>query len=241
MTLYQARIDLGGIVHNLDAFSIGEDAPIPLSRVRTLIAPDEAARADCFDFARDRNRFLRGRAYLRRRLAQVTGIEATRLQLVPGVNGKPELAGSSLAFNMSHSGDRAVLVIAARGHVGIDLECLDRTDGFWDDLSGLASICLTPTEQAFLQSLPPESKRRRFLEFWTAKEARMKLSGEGLSLDPASIALRLVHGRPVGFETPDLFELETRFPVLPWDDAVCCLVSAPKVAGATPDLQRGVA
>ena len=241
MSVVRSTMTLCGITHEIDAFSIGDDAPIALEEAERALADDETARAERFMFAPHRHRFLRGRAYLRSRLAEVLGGSPGDISLTFGANGKPGLRGTNLAFNMSHSGDRAVLVIAERGHVGIDLECLDRSGSFWDDLPGLARICMTPREQTLLASLPFEVKRRRFLEFWTAKEARMKLTGEGLALDPASIALRLDRDRPAGFESPAVPGAETCFPVLPWDDAVCCLVSAPRIGTVVPDEQRGLA
>ena len=213
--------------HEIDVFSIGCDGDIALEEAESYASPEEQARAARFVFPEHRDRFLRGRGYLRRRLAGILGIRISEVELAFGSNGKPGLAGTDVAFNMSHSGDRAVLVTTRGGSVGIDIETLDRRDGLWDDLQGLAAICMTQAEQDLLASLPGHQKRRRFLEFWTAKEARMKLTGEGLTLDPATISLKLRDDRPEGFTAPRVEGCETRFICLPWPDAVSCLVSAP--------------
>ena len=51
--------------------------------------------------------------------------------------------------------------------------------------------------------LQGDGAHRRFLEFWCAKEARMKLTGEGFGLDPQEIVLALEGGRPVGVTQPE--------------------------------------
>ena len=41
-----------------------------------------------------------------------------------------------------------------------------------------------------------------FFRIWTAKEARMKVTGEGLYLDPRDIELTFKEGMPVGYKKP---------------------------------------
>jgi 4'-phosphopantetheinyl transferase len=190
---------------------------------RALLSSAEQARADRFRFARDRDRYTRGRAFLRRRLAAATGRSAAALVLTEGPRGKPALACGGVEFNLSHSGALAVLAISTRGPVGIDVELVDTGT----DLRGLSESCFLEPERAVLDALEEAERRRRFFVFWTAKEALMKLTGQGMSLPPREIALRLEHGWPTGFLRPDAPGIRgavTIWPDLGRTDAVCCLV-----------------
>jgi phosphopantetheinyl transferase len=45
-------------------------------------------------------------------------------------------------------------------------------------------------------------RRELFFWLWTAKEARMKVTGEGLALDPRHIDVAIEAGRPVAYRKP---------------------------------------
>ena len=82
------------------------------------------------------------------------------------------------------------------------------------------------TEVAALADLPTDVRVRRFLSFWTAKEARMKLTGEGLSLDPLDISLKLRDGEAVAYARPQEPHAELQFVSLSHAQAICCLATA---------------
>ena len=48
------------------------------------------------------------------------------VELAAGPHGKPELPGSALRFNLSHSGDRALIALADGVEVGVDVERTSR-------------------------------------------------------------------------------------------------------------------
>jgi 4'-phosphopantetheinyl transferase len=99
-----------------------------------------------------------------------------------GVRGRPELAdtGRGIDFNVSHTQDVALIVIArdvpAGLRVGVDVERADRAVG----ADRLARKFLTAREQATLAGREPEERRRLFLRYWTCKEAMSKATGDGL-------------------------------------------------------------
>ena len=175
------------------------DYDIALAEATALLSPSETARAVRFHFDRDRNRYVRGRGFLRHTLGQALGQPAAGLDLTEGPQGKPVLAGHDLAFNLSHSRSLAVLALSARGPIGLDVEFIDRKL----DIAGLAQSCFDADEVAVLDRLPAAARQTRFFAFWTAKEARMKLTGEGMSLPPKAISLILQDGWPVGYSRPD--------------------------------------
>jgi 4'-phosphopantetheinyl transferase len=133
-------------------------------RQRLERTSDPAARA----------RLLATRIALRRVLAGYLGCAPAELQLSVADGGKPYLAEGP-AFNLSHSGDLALLAVA-RVAVGIDVERL-RAVGHWP---GIARRVLDPQMTKQLLGLPAEQQPGAFLAAWTAMEARQKCRAEGV-------------------------------------------------------------
>ena len=165
-------------------FATGEDSPLSLAAAAAVLNEEEHGRAARFHFVQDRERWMRSRALLRMVLAERAGMDARELQFVAGEFGKLELAGdrmSPLRFNLSHSGDFAAVALAGEP-VGVDIEC-------WKELpaADLAAFAFRPEEHGAIISHAAPSQH--FLELWTAKEAVMKCTGQGLSLPPASVII----------------------------------------------------
>lgn len=91
-----------------------------------------------------------------------------------GTNGKPYVPGGP-AFNCSHSGSFVCCAVHG-GPVGIDLEARRPVR------AALAARICTPEELVFTA---PGGRfdSLRFLQLWTAKEAWVKYTGEGLGVD----------------------------------------------------------
>ncbi|HKM35633.1 MAG TPA: 4'-phosphopantetheinyl transferase superfamily protein [Lachnospiraceae bacterium] len=85
-------------------------------------------------------------------------------------NGKPYLADhSELFFNVSHSGDYAVLVLSNQ-EVGVDIQK-------WKPVSGSFSKRLLHIQESC------DFGEENLFSIWTAKEAFVKCTGEGLQKD----------------------------------------------------------
>lgn len=212
------RIDVGEC--RLDT-----DVDIGLDCAYADLDDDEQARAARFVFERDRDRFVRAHGHLRRQLGAFLQMAPKDVPIVVGDGGKPFVEGHRASFSLSHSGSHAVVAVTHGGDIGIDLETLDRSHDLDDQLDGLAHLCLTSEEQEALSTVRPEQRVRRFLSYWTAKEARMKLIGEGMTLEPHTIALKLSGGRPVGYLRPRAPDAALRFIQLSRPDAICCLAA----------------
>ncbi|MBB6187765.1 4'-phosphopantetheinyl transferase superfamily protein [Rhodanobacter sp. MP7CTX1] len=120
-----------------------------------------------------------GRAPLRALLAAYVGEPPQSLVLIDGEHGRPELAPphGSLAFNWSHSGDRALLAIARGVAPGIDLErWRARTRAL-----EIAQRFFCAEEAAALAMLDGAQLTSAFLDLWTAKEAVLKALGRGIA------------------------------------------------------------
>jgi 4'-phosphopantetheinyl transferase len=158
----------------LDVVS-GEDA------ARGDLTAHELDRARRLRFEVDRRRFVAGRSALRQILGRCLGVSPVDVSLVVAPGGKPYLDTARhrerVWFNLSHSGDLALLAVSADGEVGVDVERVRPLP----DLEAVAARWFSPREQAALAALPPEGRVRAFFSCWTLKEAYLKACGDGLS------------------------------------------------------------
>lgn len=211
----------------LFCFHLDDDSDITLAEARSYLCKEERERARAFVCERDRERYIRGRGCLRRILALQLNREPRQLEFSFGPHGRPYLAGSGLSFNISHSEDLAVCALSHSRSVGIDLEVHKEAFCF----GSLLSMVFTETERCHLDESSGMERRRRFYDFWTAKEAMMKLTGLGLSLPPTEVELLLAGDRPCGFTRP-LIEGATlqHIDCKPFADTAlsCYLVTAPR-------------
>jgi len=152
----------------------------PLAVDWGLLSEEETGRARRFVFPRDRDRYVRAHAVLRRVLGGVCGMAPETLRFRKGAHGKPQLksapAAEPVEFNLSHSADIAVVAIARKYTLGIDVERVRPID------REIAEHHFSPRELRTLQDLDPEDWLRGFFRCWTAKEALLKGEGLGLNL-----------------------------------------------------------
>ena len=174
----------------VDVWSVGLDMPpAQIERLGAALSPDERERAERFHFERDRRRYVCARGALRDLLARYLGVEAADITFSYGPNGKPALSGrfeSLLTFNVSHSGELALIAIGRDVELGVDVEAM-RT---MDDADDIASRFFAPAEAARLRAVPQEARTSAFFACWTRKEAYLKALGSGLAkpLDAFEVA-----------------------------------------------------
>ncbi len=149
---------------------------------------DEQERTRRYKYDADRLRFAKCRCLLRRIIADWKGIQPLQVTFRLGKNGKPFLCHSGgLQFNISHTHGSAIFAFCHEFEIGIDIEHTERDA----DFDGVALKVFTPMEQNRLLQLNGREKRREFFRLWTAKEAFMKATGRGFSLNPSSIETSL--------------------------------------------------
>ncbi len=108
-------------------------------------------------------------------LKKISGLETLEFEKNP--NGKPKLKNSDIEFNLSHSGDLAVIAIAEKIPVGIDVQKIqDKTD-----VAKIARRFFSECESTVLLKIAPEKQRQAFFELWVKKEAIIKARGGKLS------------------------------------------------------------
>ena len=127
------------------------------------------------------------------------GQEPQDIAFEAGPAGKPGLKGeppAGLRFNVSHSGDVAVVAIACGREVGVDVELIcDPVP----EPSAIRPYC-SQCELAEIDALSGRDKVAAFYRIWTRKEALLKATGEGLGglspdLDVCSGSLQQRHGK----------------------------------------------
>jgi 4'-phosphopantetheinyl transferase len=159
-----------------------DGASADIATLSPLLSAQEQARAERFGTVLLRRRWIAGRATLRTLLGRTLKVDPAAVRLRRGVRGRPELDGNhAVDFNVSHTGDTALIVIATGmqdgTHVGIDIEREDRRV----NADGLARKFLTERERAEIAPLSSDVRRQRFLRLWTCKEAMSKATGDALS------------------------------------------------------------
>lgn len=184
----------------------------PVELVQALSAA-EREHAERFYFERDRRRFIVSHAALRAILAAYLQLEPGEMIYTFGPSGKPAVDparhGRSLAFNLAHSEELALVALAEAQDVGVDIEYIRPLE----KLDELARYNLTAGEWAAFETLPAWQKSRAFFRTWAGKEAYIKALGRGLSLPLNTFALS---------EKPDLpgactvLEANSGLPVAGW-------------------------
>jgi 4'-phosphopantetheinyl transferase len=153
-----------------------------------LLSPDETARAARFHFPVDRRRYVVARAALRLLLALHLDRPAQAIQFTYGLHGKPVLSGTEGGrphFNLTHSGDLAVMAVTSLGPVGVDVEVCRPVSDFRE----LAARFFAAEERALLESLDDRVALEAFFLCWTRKEAVLKALGTGLSTDLGQVVV----------------------------------------------------
>jgi 4'-phosphopantetheinyl transferase len=172
-----------------DAAAIGD-------RLERSLDDEERERARRFATEELRRRWAIGRGALRQILAGHldTGPRDVPIVSLPctvcgGPHGKPALSppAAGLHFNVSHTTDLLLVVVAQDREVGIDVEPLGRAR----TVAAIAPSWLAEGEEQAVGSLPIEEREGALLRLWTFKEAYLKAVGVGLNGDLRAVSVEL--------------------------------------------------
>lgn len=147
------------------------------SNAADLLSEDELTRAKRYHFPHHQRRFTVARAMLRRILAGYLSTSPAELVFSYNKHGKPELVNaSSLQFNLSHSGDLAILAVGKKFPLGIDVEFFSARP-----YEGIGNHLFSASEQQGLFKVDDTLKPLAFFHIWAQKEAFIKACGLGLA------------------------------------------------------------
>lgn len=156
-----------------------------------LLSDAEQQQMRRYHFARDQLRFGATRATLRWLLAANMDTQASALVFEENPYGKPIVPGGP-AFNVSHSGEYALIAIARAGDIGVDIEwCNPDIDAL-----ELARFFFTRAETDALRARRNDTRSAWFYRIWTAKEATLKAAGLGITEHLASFSVTGSHEQP---------------------------------------------
>lgn len=170
-----------------------EAAPDParIAAAELLLSFDEIQRADRFHRLEDRARAVLSRAALRLIVGEATGIAPEKLAFSLGPFGKPLLAERpDLHFNVSHSGDLALIGLSAERMIGVDIELMREN---LDEVE-LARMFFCASEHRLIASKAGAAQLEAFYRIWTAKEAVLKAFGIGVAASLKDFEVRLSPG-----------------------------------------------
>ncbi len=150
-----------------------------LDRLEGHLSAEERERASRFRFPQHREAFVAGRGAQREVLARYTPAEPARISYRTSAHGKLSLAeGAGVRFNVSNSGDLALVAVARERELGVDLEQLRPIPDGVD----IARRFFSAPENAVFAALDGPARDVAFFRCWTRKEAYVKAVGEGLSM-----------------------------------------------------------
>ncbi len=154
----------------------------PFPVLYALLSTEEKSRAQRFVFDRHRHAFVINRAALKTVLARYCpdAPQPGAIVFTQNEYGKPALPDQSqLQFNISHSADKALVAVSGHEPVGVDCEKVDEDK----TCLPIAMSQFSSAEYEHLVRLPPDERAGVFFQYWARREATMKASGMGFSLN----------------------------------------------------------
>ena len=144
------------------------------ARVFEKFGDEERDRIDRISNADARSLSLGGLLALSAGVDDCCGPDFER-KIVRDKFGKPRFdGGDAPVFSISHSGGLSVAALSRCGEIGVDIEQIDDRR----DICKIANRFFSQAEKERLSLA--QDKERAFYAIWTAKEAMMKLGGEGM-------------------------------------------------------------
>lgn len=128
--------------------------------------------------AEDRKRSLVGDMLVKKYLSKLYNVPEEKLIFAKGEHGKPYVLNIPAHFSISHSGKYTVVAISNEP-IGVDVEEIREFSAI------VAHKTFNDDERAYIAGNSAFRKKiqmqKAFYEIWTAKEAYLKYTGEGLS------------------------------------------------------------
>ncbi|MFG2329029.1 4'-phosphopantetheinyl transferase family protein [Streptomyces sp. NPDC048604] len=188
MTLPPEEVVRPGECHVWTARAVSVRASAAPALLKLLDA-GERARYEAFLRDEPRGLYLTAHALLRELVGAQLGLDPTEPTFAAvcrtctsGGHGKPVLPDSPLHLSLSHAGDRVAAALTYAGPVGVDVEETGR-------VGDPPLTVLSAEERAAYDRLPQGERARGFTRYWTRKEAVLKATGDGLSVDPATLTV----------------------------------------------------
>ncbi|WP_299119090.1 4'-phosphopantetheinyl transferase superfamily protein [uncultured Winogradskyella sp.] len=158
------------------------------NKYHNLLSDDEKERASRFKFFKDKRCYVVTKGILRLLSGQYLNKDAKAIKFEYEKYGKPKFKHkTNLNFNVSHSGDLAIIGFIYDHTIGVDIEKIKNDFDTFD----IASKFFSKQEINALREIPTQQQHLAFYRCWTRKEAFIKAKGSGLSfpLNEFSVSL----------------------------------------------------
>lgn len=169
------------MIYNVENISENKFTDALYEKAYSTMSPARKEKADRYKHIQDKKLCVFSDMLLREMLSKHFRIETPDFYL--SESGKPCLLGDNVHFSISHSGSYIACAVDTSS-VGIDIETPR------DINKRILDHCCTRDEIGYIcadvsalpDPIPAESpEAQRFLTLWTAKEAYLKYTGQGLS------------------------------------------------------------
>lgn len=199
-------------------FSLTEKLP---ESILDILNAKEQERANRLHFKHHQHHFKRARFMLRHLLSNYLNQPAKEIVFAYEKHGKPYLVEHPhVQFNLSHSGEYALLAVGQTHPLGIDIERYSARPYL-----GIGRHVFSSTENNHLKNLPDSLKPLMFFNTWAQKEAFIKLLGLGLSYPTTELTVPGLTQSPHEFLDPidkNTWALLPFMPHIGYAAALCC-------------------
>lgn len=156
-----------------------------------MLDAGEQRRARALRNLQAHRRFVTAHAMLRVLVGQRIDLDPRRLTFIAvGAFGKPELVHRPhrVHVNLASAGERVVCAVTESGPVGVDVES-HSVIADANRSGDLDRILLTPAERRVLTGRDDHLQVGALTRWWVRKEAVLKASGEGLTVEPSTLQM----------------------------------------------------
>jgi len=157
--------------------------------MRQYLSGDECKRADRLKIEQKRAQFIITRSLLRLMLSRSLDKQPQDIEFSYEEHGKPILKdhpqNKPIEFNISHSGDFALIAITLGHKVGVDIEQINSRTEY----QSLSNRFFSDKERTELLALDKQQQCDAFYRVWARKESFIKATGQGIGfgLDKFSV------------------------------------------------------
>jgi len=164
------------------------------------LSEDEHNRAGKLKVEQKKNQFVITRGILRRLLSSSLGKEPREIMFSYEQHCKPvindKFNNKSVEFNISHSGDYALIAMTLENKVGVDIEEINTEI----DFQSLSNRFFSEMEKKELISLDRNEQLDAFYRAWVRKESFIKAIGKGVAFGLDRFSVSLEENKEAGME-----------------------------------------
>jgi 4'-phosphopantetheinyl transferase len=155
------------------------------------LSEDESERAARLKVEEKKKQFVIVRGVLRKLLSNSLSKSSKAIKFSYGEHKKPAIEekynNKSVEFNISHSGNYALIAMTLTNKVGVDIEKINREINY----QSLSNRFFSRKEKQELTRLNKDEQLDAFYRAWVRKESFIKATGKGIAygLDQFSVSL----------------------------------------------------